>query len=163
MRCVPLSLIALVAVSGCAGTRWSVTGAHPLIAVAVPPAEVGGFVDAHLVAERRSVMIGELRARGYQVLGTAPAGVPTLRLKIEGRLVDDSLLHAPDDPRHNIYNDLHYRFVAYSVHLDVVDGGGRILACGHASSNGDPEAAVAELTARLVRDLPAAPSAYAAR
>ena len=79
------------------------------------------------------------------------------------RLVDDSQLHAPDDPRHHIFNDLHYQFVAYTVHLDVVDGAGRIVACGSATSNADPEGAVAELTARLVRDMPAAAAAYAAR
>ncbi|MGZ3429938.1 MAG: hypothetical protein ACXVCV_24980 [Polyangia bacterium] len=153
----------LIAASGCAGTRWSVVEARPLMAIAVAPAELGGRVDKLLVAQRRAAMIGQLRARGYQVLDKAPPGVPTLTMKVDGRIVDDSQLHAPDDPRHNIYNDLHYQFVAYTVHLDVVDGGGHIVACGSASSNMDPATAVAELTAHLVHDLPAAPSTYAAR
>ena len=52
MRLVPLSLLALVAASGCAGTRWSVVDARPLIAVAVAPAEVDGPADR--AARRRS-------------------------------------------------------------------------------------------------------------
>ena len=163
MRLFSLSLLVIVAGSGCAGSRWSVVDARPLVAVTVAPAELHGPVDRLLVAQRRGAMLGELRARGYQVLEAAAAGVPTLTVKFEGTLVDDSQLHAPDDARHGIRNDLHYQFVSYQVHLDVVDASGRIVVCGSASSNQDPEGAVAELTARLVHDVPAAAATYAAR
>ena len=163
MRLVPLSLFALVAASGCAGARWSVVDARPLVAVAVAPAEIHGPVDKLLVARRRAALIGELRAHGYQIADAAAPGVPTLALKVDGRIVDASQLHAPDDPRHNIYNDLRYQFIAYTVHLDVGDGNGHLVACGSASANVDPATAVAALTARLVHDLPAAPSTYAVR
>jgi hypothetical protein len=163
MRLVPLSLFALVAASGCAGARWSVVDARPLVAITVAPAEIHGPVDAELVAQRRGTLIGELRAHGYQVLDAAAPGVPMLKLAVSGSVVTDAQLHAPDDPRHRIFNDLHYAFVAYTVHLDVVDGAGRVMVCGSASSNHDPATAVAELTARLVRDVPAAGSTYAAR
>lgn len=157
------SLFALATASGCAATSWSVVDAHPLMAVTVAPAEIGGPVDRVLVAQRRATMIGELRAHGYQVLEAPAAGVPTLTMKVEGTLVDDSKLHAPDDARHRIFNDLHYSFVTYAVHLDVVDGGGRTVACGRASSDGDPATAVAALTSRLLRDVPAASSTFASR
>ena len=163
MRFTSLSLSLLSLVAGCAGTRWSVVDARPLLAVAVAPAEVQGPVDRVLVAQRRGTLIGELRAHGYQVLETAAPGVPTLTMKIEGTLVDDSKFHAPDDPRHHIYNDLHYSFVEYRVHVDIVDAGGRVVVCGSASSNADPAAAVAELTANLVRDVPPVSSTYATR
>lgn len=163
MRLVPLSFLALVAASGCAGTRWSVVDARPLVAITVAPAEIHGPVDSLLVAQRRGTLIGELRAHGYQVLDAAAPGVPTLKMKVEGNVVTDAQLHAPDDARHHIFNDLHYQFVAYTVHLDVVDGGGRVLVCGSATSNADPATAVAELTAHLVHDVPAAASTYAAR
>lgn len=163
MRLLPLSLFALVAVSGCAGARWSVVEARPLMAVAIAPAELVGPVDKLLIMQRRAAMISQLRARGYQVLDRAAPGIPILTMKVDGRIVDDSQFHAPDDLRHNIYNDLHYQFVVYTVHVDIVDGSGRIVACGSASSNMDPAPAVAELTAHLVRDLPAASATYAAR
>ena len=163
MRFSSLSFFCLVAASGCAGTRWSVVDARPLVAISLAPAELHGPVDAELVAERRATMVGELRAHGYQVLDARAPGVPTLTMKVDGTLVDDSKLHAPDDPRHHIYNDLHYQFVAYAVHLDVVDGTGHIVVCGSATANQDPASAIAELTARLVRDVPPAASTYAAR
>jgi hypothetical protein len=158
-----LSLFALVFVSGCAGARWSVTDHRPLMAVTVAPAEIHGTVDGALVARRRAAMIGELRAHGYQVLEAAAAGVPSLTLKVQGRLVDDAQLHAPDDVAHGIRNDLRYQFVAYEIHLDLVDAAGRVVVCGSASSNQDPEGALGELTARLLRDVPAAATTYAAR
>lgn len=164
MRLASLSLLSLAAIgSGCAGARWSVVDSHPLLAVTVAPAELHGPVDRALVGKRRNTMIGELRARGYQVLETAAPGVPTLTMKIDGKLIDDSQLHAPDDPRHGVYNTLRYQFVAYSVRLDLVDGGGHVMASGSASSNQDPEGAVAELIAHLVRDVPVTSSTYAAR
>ncbi|MCU1278509.1 MAG: hypothetical protein JWM53_2055 [bacterium] len=163
MRLASLSLFVVIAGSGCAGSRWSVVDSRPLLAVTVAPAELQGPVDRMLVAQRRATMIGELRARGYQVLDHAVAGVPTLTMKIEGTLIEDSQLHAPDDPRHHIINDLHYQFIAYKVHLDVVDSGGHVVVCGSASSNQDPAGAVAELTAHLVRDVPAAAATFAAR
>jgi hypothetical protein len=158
-----VSLFGLVFVSGCAGTRWSVVDSRPLVAVTVAPAEIHGPVDRVLVAQRRASMIGELKARGYQVLEDKTPGVPTLTMKVDGKLIDDSQMHAADDPNHGIYNTLRYQFVAYEVHLDLVDAGGHVVVCGSASSNQDPEGAVAELTANLVRDIPAAASSYAAR
>lgn len=163
MRLTSLSLLALVVGSGCAGSRWSVVDSRPLVAVTVAPAELHGPVDRVLVAQRRATMIGELRAHGYTVLEAATPGVPTLTMKIDGTLIDDSQLHAPDDARHGIYNTLRYQFVAYQVHLDLVDAGGHVVVCGSASSNQDPAGAVAELTAHLVRDVPAAASTFAAR
>lgn len=163
MRLVALSLFSLVAGSGCAGSRWSVVDSRPLLAVTVAPAELHGPVDRMLVAQRRAAMIGELRAHGYQVLEQAVAGVPTLTMKIDGTLIDDSQLHAPDDARHGIINDLHYQFIAYKVHLDLVDASGHVAVCGSASSNQDPEGAVAELTAHLVRDIPAGAATIATR
>ena len=78
-------------------------------------------------------------------------------------MFDDSKLHAPDDPRHQIFNDLHYQFVDYHVHLDVVDAAGRVVVCGTASADRDPESAMNELTARLVRDVPPAAATFARR
>ncbi|HXU71858.1 MAG TPA: hypothetical protein VN947_21135 [Polyangia bacterium] len=163
MRFGSLALFTLVAVSGCAGTRWSVVDTHPLLAVRFAPAELHGTVDALLVEHGRAAMAEELRARGYQVLDAPSAGVPTLTMKIEGALVDDAQMHAPDDARHNMFNDLHYRFIDYKVHIDVVDAGGRILVCGSASAPRDPENAMNELTAHLVRDIPPATPRLAAR
>lgn len=163
MRLGSLALFALVAVSGCAGTRWSVVDSHPLVAVRFAPAELHGPVDALLVAHGRAAMAEELRARGYQVLDVAAPGVPTLTMKIDGALVDDSQMHAPDDARHNMFNDLHYRFIDYKVHIDVVDAGGHILVCGSASAPRDPESAMNELTAHFVRDIPPAGARLAAR
>jgi hypothetical protein len=158
-----LSLVAVFSASGCAATRWSVVDARPLMAITVAPVEMHGAVDVVLVEQRRATMIGDLRAHGYQVLDFASPGVPTLTMKVEGTLIDDSKLHAPDDSRHHIINDLHYQFVEYAVHVDLVDGGGRTVVCGRASANNDPATAVADLTARLERDVPAAPSTYATR
>jgi hypothetical protein len=163
MRLASLSLFVIIAASGCASSRWSVVDARPLVAVTMAPAEIHGPVDRVLVAQRRATMVGELRARGYQVLDQPAAGVPTLTMKIEGTLFDDSQFHAPDDTRHRIVNDLHYQFIAYKVHVDIVDAAGHIIVCGSASSNEDPAQAVAELTARLVRDVPAATTTLAAR
>jgi hypothetical protein len=163
MRLASLPLFVLVFGSGCASARWSVVDARPLVAVTVAPIEVHGPVDRVLVAQRRAAMIGELRARGYQVLEAPAPGVPTLTMKVDGTIVDDWQMHAPDDPPHGIYNTLRYRFVAYKIRLDLVDAGGRVVVCGSASSNQDPAAAVAELTALLVRDVPAAATGYAAR
>jgi hypothetical protein len=163
MRLASLSLFALVAVTGCAGTRWAVADSSPLLAVTVAPAEVQGPVDRVLVAKRRATLIAELRAHGYQVLETPAAGVPLLTLTFDGAIVDDSKLHAADDPRHHIYNDLHYQFVAYTVQLNLVDATGHVVVRGTASSDADPRAAVAELTANLVRDVPAVASTYATR
>jgi hypothetical protein len=163
MRLASLSLLALVSASGCAATRWAVADTSPLYAVTVAPAEVQGPVDRVLVAKRRAVFIGELRAHGYQVLETPAAGVPLLTMTFAGALVDDAKLHAPDDPRHHIYNDLHYQFVAYTVELALVDATGHLVVRGVASSNVDPGAAVAELTANLVRDVPAVAATYATR
>jgi hypothetical protein len=163
MRFASLSLFVVIAGSGCASSRWSVVDARPLVAVTVAPAEVHGPVDRVLVEQRRATMIGELRAHGYQVLETAAPGVPTLTMKVDGTLIEDSQLHAPDDVRHGIYNDLHYQFVAYKVHLDLVDAAGHVVVCGTASSNQDLANAVAELTARLVRDVPAAATTIATR
>jgi len=157
------SLFLVMTASGCAATRWSVVDARPLVAVNVAPVELRGAVDRVLVAQRRAAMIGELRAHGYQVLETPAPGVPTLTMKVEGTIVDDSKLHAPDDPRHHIFNDLHYWFVEYAVRFDLVDGSGRVVASGSASASGDPATAVAALTSRFERDLPAAPPAFAAR
>jgi hypothetical protein len=163
MRLVSLSLLALVTASGCAGTSWAVADPSPLVAVTVAPAVVDGPVDHVLVAKRRASMIGELRAHGYHVLETAAAGVPLLTMTFQGALVDDSKLHAPDDPRHHIYNDLHYQFVEYMVRLDLVDATGHVVVHGTPTANGDPASAVAELTAHLVRDVPAVASTYATR
>jgi hypothetical protein len=161
MRLASLSLFALAAASGCAGTRWSVVDSRPLAVLAVAPAELHGPVDRVLIAQRRATMIGELRAHGYQIVAAPAAGAATLTMKIEGTMIRDSQLHAPDDARHGIFNDLHYQFVVYAVHLDVVDDTGHIVVCGSASANGDPATAVAELTARLERDVPAAAPASA--
>lgn len=163
MRVASLSLFALIAASGCAGSRWSVVDSRPLLAVAVAPAELHGPVDAALVDARRAAMIGELRANGYQVLESATPGVATLTMKIEGTLVSDEQMHAPDDSRHHIFNDLHYAFVDYKVHIDVIDAGGHIVVCGSASADRDPEGAFHELTAHLVHDVPPAASTFAAR
>jgi hypothetical protein len=158
-----LSLLATAALSGCAGARWSVVDSRPLIAVHVAPAELHGAVDGELVAQRRATFIGDLRAHGYQVLDAPTPGVPTLTMKVDGTLIDDAKLHAPDDARHHIYNDLHYQFVAYQVHLDVVDAAGHIVVCGSASADQDPQKAMATLATRLVRDVPAAKSSVASR
>ena len=163
MRSLLLTLLCTLAASGCAGTHWSVVDSRPLMAVTVAPAELHGPLDRTLVTARRYQMIDELRAHGYQVLEAAAPGVPTLTMKIEGALITDSALHAPDDPRHNIYNDLHYAFVDYKVHIDLVDAGGRIVVCGSASSDHDPEGALTTLTAHLVRDVPSAASTLATR
>ncbi len=163
MRLAPLSLLSLVAASGCAGTRWSVVDARPLVAVSVAAVETRGPVDRTLVAERHQGLVNELRAHGYAVLDQPAPGVPTLTMKVAGELVDDSRLHAPDDPRHHIYNDLHYQFVAYDVHVDVTNAFGKIVVCGSAKSNQDPAGAVDELVARLVHDVPPATGSLAAR
>lgn len=158
-----LSLFALAAVSGCASARWSVVDARPLPAVVVAPVELHGPVDRVLVGQRRATMIGALRAHGYQVLEAPTAGMPTLTMKVEGTLLDDSKMHAPDDARHHIFNDLTYAFVVYSVHVDILDGNGHIVVCGSASSDADPAGALARLTERLVRDVPPAASTVASR
>ena len=163
MRFSWLSLSVLVAMSGCASSRWSFVATRPLAAITVAPAEMHGPVDRVIVAQRRATLIGVLRARGYRVLDNPAPGVPTLTIRFEGKMIDDSQLHAPDDARHGIYNDLHYQFVAYRVQLDVVDGSGHPVASGSASSDQDPEGAVTELTALLVRDVPAASANLAIR
>jgi hypothetical protein len=163
MRVASLSLLSLVAASGCAGARWSVVDARPLQAITVGPAEVDGPVDVALVQRRRSEMIAALRARGYAVLADQAPGVPSLTMTVKGELVDDSRLHAPDDRSHHIYNDLHYQFVAYDVHVDVVNAAGKILACGNAQASQDPARAMTTLTALIARDVPPATATLAAR
>ena len=46
MRSLSLSLFAVVAASGCAGARWTVADSHPVVAVAVAPAELHGAASA---------------------------------------------------------------------------------------------------------------------
>lgn len=163
MRLLPLSFLSLAAASGCAGARWSVSDARPLVAISVAPTEVHGPVDVALVATRRAEMMKELRARGYAILEQAAPGVPQLKMKVQGELVDDSRLHAPDDPRHHIINDLHYQFVAYDVYVDVVNGAGKIIVCGSAQATQDPARAMTALTTLFVRDVPPATTTLAAR
>ena len=162
-RLVSLSLLSIVAASGCAGARWSVVDSRPLAAITVAPAEVQGPVDIALVASRRAEMINALRARGYAVLEKASPGVPSMTMKVKGELIDDSRLHAPDDPRHHIINDLHYQFVAYDVHVDVVNAAGNILACGSARAEQDPARAMTTLRTLLERDVPPATATLATR
>jgi hypothetical protein len=163
MRLGSFALLCAVVASGCAGARWSVADSTPILAVTMAPAELHGPVDRALVAQRRTAMIGELRAHGYQVLENSAPGVPLLAMTIEGTMIDDSQLHAPDDPRHHIYNDLHYRFVGYNVHIDVIDSGGHVIVCGRASADRDPAGAMSELVAHLLHDVPPAVATFAAR
>ena len=156
MRFTSLSLLLLALAPACANTRWSVAAPRPIAAIAVAPAEIAGAANPKLVAQRRSALITALRARGYQVFDGADAtdGVPQLTLKVGGSLIDDSQLHAPDDERHHIYNELHYQFVVYQVQLALSDAGGRVLAHGSAQADRDPQDALESLTARMVQDLP---------
>ena len=62
-------------------------------------------------------------------------------------------MHAPDDRRHNMTNDLHYTFVVYHVEIELVDGG-NVVAMGSANSDVDPAPALRALSQRLFSDVP---------
>src|SRR5207253_1540949 len=96
--------------------------------------------EPRLVAARRAALVESLRARGYDTIdaGKDAPGVPRLLLDVDGRLVDDTMMHAPDDERRHIVNDLHYHFVIYHVGVTVIDGDGALVARGTAEADRDP-------------------------
>ena len=157
MRSLSLSFFAVVAASGCAGARWTVADTHPVVAVAVAPAETHGAANAKVAAAQRQALIATLRARGYSIVednGRALPGTARIALRFDGHTVSDAQMHAPDDVRHNIYNDLSYSFVAYKVRLDVTTADGSKMAEGAGEANGDPSGVMKKLTERLVTDVP---------
>ena len=157
MRSLSLSLFAVVAASGCAGARWTVADSRPVIAVAVGPAETHGAADATVAAAQRQALIEALRVRGYSIVDDgdrALPGVARIALSFDGARVSDAQMHAPDDKRHNIYNDLSYSFVAYKVRLEIIGADGSKLAEGAGEANGDPSGVMKKLTERLVNDVP---------
>ena len=162
MRLLPLSLVAMLA-PGCVSARWTVTAQRALPMVAVGPAEVSGACDLKLVQARREALIDSLRKRGYDVFendDTRP--MPHLTLAVKGTIVDDSQMHAPDDPRHHIVNDLHYQFVSYRVAVTVVDHDGAMLAQGSAEADRDPGPALRVLALKMFEDVPPAQPAQRA-
>ncbi|MDB4966655.1 MAG: hypothetical protein JWN44_2344 [Myxococcales bacterium] len=162
-----VSLFAVVAASGCAGARWTVNDTRPVLALTVAPADVQGMANPKVVALERVALINELRAHGYVIVDEDAAGTPgvaRVALSFHGTEVSDAQMHAPDDSRHHIYNDLRYSFVAYKVKLDVTAADGRVVASGTGEANGDPSAVMKGLTHRLVTDVPALrPRAFATR
>ena len=165
MRSLSASLfVTALLASGCAGARWSIASTRPVATVVVAPARVVGTCNPKVVVAQRNTLIANLRARGYDVVdGEGKPGLPRVQLTFAGKLIDDSMMHAPDDDRHHIYNDLHYVFTAYQVNLDLVDGNGQVVAHGLAESDGDPAKAVRALTARFVHDIPPVSAALASR
>jgi hypothetical protein len=152
----------IVAASGCVSARWSLESPRTVSTLAVAPVATAGLADPKLAIARRASLVASLRARGYLVRDPAP-GVPLLSLTLSGRGISDAQMHAPDDPRHNIENDLHYFFVAYHVDVTVHDGDGRLLAHGSADSDQDPAPALRVLELRLAGDLPPRAGASVAR
>jgi hypothetical protein len=139
--------------SGCVSASWSIDrSARPVTAIAVAPIEIAGDADPNVASARRDSLVDSLRARGYDVRDEAP-GIPVVKLKLTGKGVSDLQMHAPDDRRHHIENDLHYYFVAYHVELEVSDGN-RIVATGAADSNQDPAPALRALAGHLYTDVP---------
>jgi hypothetical protein len=155
MRLASLSIVALLA-PGCVSARWTVADRRPLQTVVVRPAEVAGDADPVLVAQRRAALIDSLRARGYDAVdgGEDTNGLPYLKLAIDGKRLTDDQLHAPDDARHHIYNDLHYQFVVYKVALTVVAADGKLVARGQAEADSDPAPAMRALALKLFEDVP---------
>jgi hypothetical protein len=151
-----LSLIPCFAVfaSGCVSASWSVDRgtARPLTTIAVAPVELSGEADPRVAATRRAGLVESLRARGYDVRDEAP-GIPLLKIKLSGKGVSDAQMHAPDDRRHGIENDLHYYFVAYHVDAELTFGD-HVVAMGSAESNQDPAPALRALALHLFNDLP---------
>jgi hypothetical protein len=140
--------------SGCVSASWSIDrhGARSLSAVAVAAVELAGDAEPKLADTGRDGLIDSLRARGYAVEDERP-GVPLLKIRLSGKRVSDDQMHAPDDRRHNMTNDLHYSFVVYHVELELVDGA-NIVARGSANSDIDPAAALRVLSQRLFSDVP---------
>jgi hypothetical protein len=154
MRLLPLSLVAMLA-PGCVSARWTVTTPRALPMVAVDPAEVSGACDLKLVQTRRAALIESLRKRGYDVFENDDARpMPHLSLAVKGTIIDDSQMHAPDDPRHHIVNDLHYQFVSYRVAVKVVGQDGAMLVEGSAVADRDPGPALRVLALKMFEDVP---------
>jgi hypothetical protein len=124
---------------------------------------VSGDADQTLVASRRQALIESLRARGYDAIDgfDEPEGVPRVLLSFEGRRLTDEEMHAPDDVRHRIVNNLHYSFIVYEVGLTVIDQSGGMVAKGHAESDRDPAPALRALAMKMFEDVPPLPTAHA--
>lgn len=163
MRLVPLSVLAVLA-PGCVSARWMVSQPQPraLSTVVVCPAHVSGDADPTMVESRRKALIDSLRARGYDAIDgfDEPEGVPKVMLDFAGRRITDEEMHAPDDTRHRIINNLHYSFVVYQVGLTVLDQSGGVVAKGHAEADRDPAPALRALAMKMFEDVPPAPSAH---
>ena len=159
MRLIPLSVLAVLA-PGCVSARWTVAQRSTLSTVVVCPARVSGDADSTLVAARRKALIDSLRARGYDAIDgiVEPSDVPRVVLDVDGRRITDEELHAPDDTRRHIVNNLHYSFVVYQVGLTVLDQGGGVVAKGRAEADRDPGPAVRALAMKLFEDVPPAPT-----
>ncbi len=156
MRLLPLSLVAMLA-PGCVSARWTVTAQRTLPMVAVGPAQVSGACDLQLVQARRGALIESLRKRGYDVYeGDDTRSMAHVSLTVKGTIIDDSQMHAPDDSRHHIVNDLHYQFVSYRVAVTVVDHDGAMLAQGSAEADRDPGPALKVLALKMFEDTPPA-------
>jgi hypothetical protein len=154
MRLLPLSLVAMLA-PGCVSARWTVTEQRALPMVAVGPAQVSGACDLKLVQTRREALIESLRKRGYEVFeGDDTRAMAHVTLTVKGTIIDDSQMHAPDDARHHIVNDLHYQFVSYRVAVTVVDHDGAMLAQGSAEADRDPGPALRVLALKMFEDTP---------
>lgn len=154
--------VAGCALAGCATTQWNAGAPHAVVTLAVAPAFVDGGCDAKEAVAGRARLIAELRRHGYTVVDGAANDVPMLQLTFAGHVVTDAAMHAPDDPRHQIANDLHYAFTRYAVDLVIVEHG-QLVARGRAESDRDPSPAVAALMSHVVRDVPPMSSELAAR
>lgn len=155
-RLVPLALLAVAAV-GCSETRWTTTAARPLPALVVTSPKLSGTVDPALVQQRQQALVASLRQRGYDVFESDDAkGLPRIEVSFAGDMIDDSQMHAPDDARHHIRNNLYYHFVAYHVGFTVVGADGRVVAQGSAESDRDPAGAIRALEHKLFADVPPA-------